>query len=144
MTNDGSNTFTLRFYASRLPTADKYWLQDVAENDIGEFFTFSNATGTTPGHLIRSQDSVNWVVGDGALTPINSIIFYPKRKEFLIAGAYGVISLIDVTRANAIQNINADSDINIKLEIGDNNFTLTSLQGSGYADIKFRQKYIGV
>ena len=144
MTNDGSNTFIPRLYASRLPTADKYWLQDIAENDIHEFFTFSNATGTSPGVLVRSQDSINWLMGDGALTPINTIIFYPKKKEFLIAGAYGVISLIDVTRSNAIQNITSDSDINLKLEIGNNNFTLTSLQGSGYADIKFRQKYIGV
>ena len=143
-TNDGSNAFVNRFFASLSLDAAKYWLQDIAENDNGEFFTFSNNEIPSPGYLIRSQDSINWVTGDGALTPINTIIFYPKKKEFLIAGAYGVISLIDVTRSNAIQNITSDSDINLKLEIGDNDFTLTSLSGSGYADVKFRQKYIGV
>ena len=96
------------------------------------------------GTIITSSDGYNWKANNSGIeNSLYSVIF--NNDSFYIAGSIGVVlnSFFDFTE-NKIQNISADSDMNLGLQVGINQFRINKTDGNMVVRIKYRQKYIGV
>jgi hypothetical protein len=67
------------------------------------------------------------------------------QNRFVIVGNTGTILYTNYfLKENQIQNISNDSDMNMNLGLGDNQFRINKDDGNMVIKITYRQKYIGV
>jgi hypothetical protein len=98
------------------------------------------------GVILASTDGMTWTSrASGTSTTLLSVNYSESIVLFVAVGSSGFIlnSQFSLTE-NQIQNISKDSDANLKIEIGKNQFRLNKTSGSFRARITYRQKYIGV
>lgn len=96
------------------------------------------------GIVVFSSDGENWAkFSEGLSEEIFGIISY--GKNLVLFGESSCIESLSFEEAeNEIQNLSQDSNIGMKLEVGQNNFSLSKDSGNFSARITYRQKYLGV
>jgi hypothetical protein len=98
------------------------------------------------GVILTSTDGMTWTSkASGISTTLYSVTYSESLGLFVIVGDSGMMlnSQFSLTE-NQIQNISKDSDANLNIGIGKNQFRLNKTSGSFRARITYRQKYIGV
>ena len=98
------------------------------------------------GSIYTSPEGVNWNEELPCVsTELHSVCFSDKENVFVIVG-YSNTSLYTnfIKAENQIQNISTDSDMNLNLSLGNNQFRLARTSGNLNCKISYRQKYIGV
>ena len=93
----------------------------------------------------KSKNGIDWELLDfnAVLNVTKEIAF--NNKSALILGDDGILFSNAITDVNnAIDKISSDSDMNMDLSVGENNFRLLQTSGSFVCNLKYRQKYIGV
>jgi predicted phage tail component-like protein len=94
--------------------------------------------------LAQSLDGLNWkrlFYGDFGT---ESIIYSRERNESLFVGNRYATKIKLTKGENIISSVTADSDISLALNVGVNDFAISTQEGEVNARIKYRQKYIGV
>jgi hypothetical protein len=98
------------------------------------------------GTILTSSDGITWTSRvSGISADLYSVTYSENLGLFVAVGDSGFIlnSQFSLTE-NQIQNIFKDSDANLNIGIGKNQFRLNKTSGSFRARITYRQKYIGV
>jgi photosystem II stability/assembly factor-like uncharacterized protein len=98
------------------------------------------------GTILTSSDGITWTSRvSGISADLYSVTYSENLGLFVAVGDSGFIlnSQFSLTE-NQIQNISKDSDANLNIGIGKNQFRLNKTSGSFRARITYRQKYIGV
>lgn len=98
------------------------------------------------GDIIVSPDADKWTLYNcGINVNLTDVTYGKKDNEFMICGDEGTIVYMNwLSAENQIQNIQQDSDIDLKLVIGGNQFRLFMDDGEFTCRISYRQKYNGV
>ena len=98
------------------------------------------------GDIIVSSDADKWIrFNCGINANLLSVTYGKKDNKFVICGDQGTIVYMNwLNEENQIQNIQEDSDIDLALALGNNQFRLFMNDGDFTCRISYRQKYIGV
>lgn len=100
--------------------------------------------GGAGGIAAFSSDGLNWSKSHlGVSEDLFDIC--NRKKDIIFVGYAGCVESLSFEEAkNEIQNLSQDSNIGMKLEVGQNNFSLSKDSGNFSARITYRQKYLGV
>lgn len=96
------------------------------------------------GIILFSSDGENWAKFSKGLTEEIFGIINSGKNLVLFGESSCIESLSFEEGENEIQNLSQDSNIGMKLEVGQNNFSLSKDSGNFSARITYRQKYLGV
>ena len=107
--------------------------------DKSIFFAVGNS-----GRMLISYNGSDWISKDSGVGVNLGCIVYSETQSRFVIGGNDVTLLVYYTKENQISNINENSDLNMNLSVGDNQFRLSRDIGSFSASITYRQKYIGV
>lgn len=93
--------------------------------------------------LLTSMNGNNWTQEKMSPLGLTNIIYSEYGNIFLM---YRDVIRVQsyIISENAIQDLTQDSDINLNLLTGENKFRLNRDDGTFFATLKYRQKYIGV
>ena len=100
----------------------------------------------TEGVCCISYDGDNWEqINSNVPYSLLGVVFSESQNQFIIVGDYlTILETNYLLKANLIQNISADSDMNFNLTRGENTIRLTRDTGNFSCRITYRQKYLGV
>ena len=111
-------------------------------SDFNKLFIAYNKTGSDV-YLYSSPDGIQWFEYYHTADNMDFITNSNYRK-MIIGASENIYYETEGTKENVIQNIDPDSNLGMKLEVGENKFYLYKTNGYFTAQIKYRQKYIGV
>ena len=81
-------------------------------------------------------------------TTVRNMVYNSYDKEILVLGERGVISTytksLQGSEVNLINTLTSESDMNLELSVGQNQFRLSKTGGDFNCILTYRQKYIGV
>lgn len=100
----------------------------------------------TEGFCCISYDGDNWEeINSNIAYSLLGVVFSDTQNQFIIVGNYlTILESTYILKENLIQNISADSDMNLNLKKGENTIRLTRDTGNFSCRITYRQKYLGV
>jgi len=111
-------------------------------SDFNKLFIAYNKTGSDV-YLYSSPDGIQWFEYFHTTDNMNFIANSNYRK-MIIGASENIYYETEGSIENVIQNIDPSSNLGMKLEVGENKFYLYKTNGYFTAQIKYRQKYIGV
>ena len=126
---------------NRVGVASNYPINFIWNETEGVFYGV--VSNVITGAVYFSFDSVNWI----SIIPsfiFQDVIYNLKLNEVVLCGTVqstGVIVYDD--DENLIEKISEDSDMNFKLDVGDNQLLLLC-DGELYTRLSYKQKYLGV
>ena len=99
----------------------------------------------TNAGILESSDGKSWIIKEDSLPSRRQVIFSKELNKYVFVGPDCFISNSDfVDYENIINKLTPDSELNLKLEKGENLLLLTNEEGALTGTISYRQKYIGV
>lgn len=96
----------------------------------------------TGGLCVTSYDGMNFQITDLKINEMLNAI--AENEKILVVGSGCNLLSYNSEKKNIISRLSNDSNMNMKLEIGDNRIKLGKTTGSFICRISYRQKYIGV
>ena len=98
------------------------------------------------GTILTSSNGNDWIQANlNVPNALNGIVYSPNSNKFVIVGTNIVVGSELSLAQNKIENISKDSDMNLNLQIGKNQFILSRSSGKVLmVELTYRQKYIGV
>ena len=98
------------------------------------------------GTILISSDGLNWTNQESGVTEnLKGVTFGNKINRFVIVGENAIIMYTEFQAdKNRIDKLSADSNMNMSLGLGNNQFRINRTSGNMTVRIKYRQKYIGV
>ena len=125
----------------QIPEETKNFQNVCFSETLGLFVIVSNSSK----YVYASTDGKNWFTIGGVRASYQGICYSESLDLFVAtAGAENIAYTTEMNTENVIQNITSDSDIGMKLEIGNNIIRLNKKSGTFVATVTYRQKYIGV
>lgn len=97
------------------------------------------------GKIVKSRDGINWEQ-EKLIFPftLKDIIYSIKSLSYIVISFGVLITSFQTNEKNIINKLTSDSDMNMKLNIGENNMIITYVDNSVNSVLTFRPKYIGV
>ena len=114
--------------------------------ELNLFLTFSS-------NIVEiSSDGINFTILKNfgfSLEPFlnnySEVIFNSNKNIFILGGENKIIFETEFqANKNAISDLTVDSNMNMKIEIGNNEFLISSEDNNFIFNLRYRQKYIGV
>ena len=134
ITKDGEN-YTSTLIANSILGNNMFYSEE-----LNQAFVVANY-----GNILKSSDLYNWSSIRNTVIKNLYGASFSNIKDLIFCGEDN--SIIDITgekEENVIQNISLTSDFGFRLNQGENKLTLLENSGVLSAQIKYRQKYIGV
>jgi photosystem II stability/assembly factor-like uncharacterized protein len=125
----------------QIPNETKPFQNVCFSEKLSLFILVSNSSR----QIYASTNGIDWFTVGGVRAAYYGLCYSELLDLFVATGGQQTISYTtEINLENVIQNMTMDSDIGMNLAIGENVIRINKTSGTFTAQIKYRQKYIGV